>query len=92
MARLIDTTSEGGYSDPRRRVIKPPLREVGNSIHQGGNEMKMNSIRFSLTNAASGSTVTVPPASGRSKGHERRVEVVSFLKLSFDNSHTTSFL
>lgn len=93
VARLIDTTSEGGYSDPRRRVIKPPLREVGNSIHHGGNEMKMNSIRFSLTNAACGSTVTVPPISGRSKGQERRVELVSFWELSYlDNPHTTSYL
>lgn len=44
VARLMDATSEAGYSDPCRRVIKPPLREVGNLIHHGGNEMKMNSI------------------------------------------------
>lgn len=81
MARLIVTASEGGYSDPRRRVIKPPLKEVGDSIHHGGNEMKMNSIRFSLTNAACGSTVAVPPVSGRSKGQEGRVEFVSFLEV-----------
>lgn len=35
-----------GYSDPCWRVIKPPLREAGNPIHHGGNEMKMNSVSF----------------------------------------------
>lgn len=44
VARLMDSTSEAGYSDPCRRVIKPPLREVGNPIYHGDNEMKMNSI------------------------------------------------
>lgn len=45
-ARLMDATSEAGNSDPRRRVIKPPLRAAGNPIHHGRNEMKMNSISF----------------------------------------------
>lgn len=55
----MDATSEAGYSDPRRRLIKPPLWEVGNPIHHGGNEMKMNSISLPPTNAARGKTSAV---------------------------------
>lgn len=69
VARLMDATSEAGYSDPCRRVIKPPLREVGNPIHHGGNEMKMNSISFPPTNAAHSKTA-ISAVSERSAGQE----------------------
>lgn len=70
VARLMDTTSEVGYSDPCRRVIKPPLREVGNPIYHGGNEMKMNSISFPPTNVVCSKTVAVFAVSEGSAGQE----------------------
>lgn len=66
----MDATSETSYSDPRRRVIKPPLREAGNPIHHGGNEMKMNSISLPPTNVERSKTVTVSTVSERSAGQE----------------------
>lgn len=90
LPRLMDATSEASYSDPCRRVIKPPLREVGTPIHHGCNEMKMKSISFSLTNAVRGSTIAV---SEGSRGHGKRVEVISFLKLlCCGNSHSHQLL
>lgn len=49
VARLMDATSDAGYSDLCRLVIKLPLREVGSPIHHSGNEMKMNSISLPST-------------------------------------------